>query len=36
MCCVHFADCNVLIQDDASISRKHSVISLQHNEADLV
>ncbi|KAL9976433.1 hypothetical protein ACROYT_G013733 [Oculina patagonica] len=29
-------DCTILIQDDASISRKHSVLTVQHNEANLV
>ena len=45
ICCSFFShnlifclslDCRVLIQDDASISRKHSVITVQHDEANLV
>ncbi|XP_068700870.1 nibrin-like isoform X2 [Montipora foliosa] len=28
-------DCSVLIQDDASISRKHSIITLNHDESSL-
>ena len=29
-------DCTILIQNDASISRKHSVLTVQHDEANLV
>ncbi|KAJ7381507.1 hypothetical protein OS493_001655 [Desmophyllum pertusum] len=28
-------DCTILVQDDASISRKHSVITIQHDEAHM-
>lgn len=36
LCFVYSLDCSILIQDDASISRKHSVITVQHDEANLV
>ena len=31
-----FLDCPILIQGDASISRKHSVLTVQHDVAHLV